>query len=92
MGKKDKSENAEQKQRVKRSPEELAEQYITKMEHCVQRLDMWYEKTLKGIKSRKHQLSEEQRTYVLQHIAEVNDAFFTSVAGTAKVDTKFKLK
>lgn len=50
------------KERIEKSEQELENAYIAKVEHSMERFEMWSEKLVKLVRSRKSYLSEKDKT------------------------------
>lgn len=82
MSKNKEKKSDEQKERVKRTPEELASAHLDKVNHNLAKCLDWYAKLAKAVTSRKHPLTDRQKAYAVATIAKANQKFQDTVAGT----------
>ena len=80
------AENAEDKPRVKRTAEELAEGHLDKVNHNLAKTMDWYGKLAKTVTSRKHPLTDRQKAYAVATIGTAHQKFLDTVAGTIEAE------
>lgn len=82
MSKKNEKQSEKPKDRVKRTPEELASAHLDKVNHNLAKTMDWYGKLAKTVTSRKHPLTERQKAYAVATIGKAHQKFLDTVAGT----------
>ena len=75
----------------KKPEKELRADYEHKVERTVVSLDRQYAKLRRAFKSKKADLSDDQKAYVLDHIRKTAEAFEKAISGESKEMGEFKL-
>lgn len=69
---KQKTEKTEKAERMKSSPEELAQKHVSDTAYCVQRMDEWASKLIAKVNSRKYHLTTEQTDKVISAVNDIS--------------------
>ena len=78
-------------EKVKKTPVELAEAHLAKVEKQVQSVVKATGKLAKSMTSRKYPLTEGQTEHVLEYLENASDKFATTLSGTEEAKPEFKL-
>jgi len=80
-----------EKKTEKKSPKELEQVYYTRVERYVQNVDKWLEKLAKTSSSRKYNLGDDRKTFIMTHLDQKVDEAMQVIKGVKLSETKFKL-
>ena len=76
----------------KRSDIELEDAYYARVEHCVQQVDKWLGKLAKVSHSKKYELGDGKREFIVEHLNSESAETIEKIRGTARPTVKqFKL-
>lgn len=90
---KDKKSEKSDSEKTKKTAAELAALHTAKVEHAVGRVEMWTEKIAKLLKSKRHPMTDGEKSQVLEYLEKVRQDFVDTLTKPEKAQkTGFRLK
>ena len=86
-----KEKKPEEAPKVKKTPDELAEAHLAKVEKQVRAVAKATGKLAKSMTSRKYPLTEAQTEHALEYLENASDSFAKTLSGKVEAKPEFKL-